>query len=83
MSKDAIQQKREHGYIALEVIKKHLTNRCFTVGDRYTIADMSLFAYISLALEGGSDLTNFPVTQIWLERLIAQPGHIKITQTSP
>jgi len=80
---DAIQQKWEPGYAALKVVEKHLTDHCFLVGDRYTIADISLFAYISLAPEGGFDLTGFPVTQTWLERLIAQPGHIRITQTCP
>ncbi len=78
--RDAIKQKREPGYAALTVMERHLTNHLFFVGERYTIADIGLFAYTHVADEGGFDLMRFPEIQAWIERVKAQPQHISITQ---
>lgn len=78
--RDAINQKREPGYAALRVMEKHLANRAFLVGERYTIADIGLYAYTHVAHEGGFELTGFPAIKAWLERVKAQPKHISITQ---
>ena len=78
--KEALNQKREPGYAALTVMEKHLKNCNFFVGERYTIADIGLFAYTHVADEGGFDLTRFPAIQAWLERVKAQPRHISIAQ---
>ena len=78
--RDAINQKREPGYAALTVMERHLTNHLFFVGERYTIADIGLFAYTHVADEGGFDLIRFPEIQAWIERVKAQPQHISITQ---
>jgi glutathione S-transferase len=77
--RDAINQKRESGYAALTVMETHLTNHQFFVAERYTIADIGLFAYTHVADEGGFDLGQFPAIQAWLERVKAQPQHIRIT----
>lgn len=79
--RDAINQKREPGYAALTVMEKHLKLYEFFVGERYTIADIGLFAYTHGADEGGFDLTRFPAIQAWLERIKAQPQYISITQS--
>lgn len=76
--RDAIKQKKEPGYAALGVMEKHLENNQFFVGDRYTIADIGLFAYTHVAPEGGFDLTQFPAIQTWIERVMAQPRYIGI-----
>jgi glutathione S-transferase len=78
--KEALAQKREPGYAALRVMENHLKEHYFFVGERYTIADISLFAYTHVANEGGFDLTRFPAIQAWIERVKAQPRHISITQ---
>jgi glutathione S-transferase len=57
----------------------HLADRRFLVADRYTIADISLYAYTHVADEGGFDLGRFPAINAWLERVAAQPGHVPIT----
>lgn len=77
---EAIKQKQEMGYAALGVMEKHLTSRSFFVGERYTIADIALFAYTHVAYEGGFDLIHFPAIQAWIERVKAQPGYININQ---
>ena len=76
--RDAINQKKEPGYAALGVMEKHLENNQFFVGDRYTIADIGLFAYTHVAPEGGFDLTQFPAIQTWIERVMAQPRYLSI-----
>ncbi|MBD2454820.1 glutathione S-transferase family protein [Nostoc sp. FACHB-87] len=75
----ALAQKQEPGYAALRVMENHLQSRWYFVGDRYTIADIALFAYTHVADEGGFDLSRFPAIQKWIERIKAQPGYISIT----
>lgn len=79
--RDALSQKREPGYAALTVMENHLSDREFFVGERYTIADIALFAYTHVADEGGFELTQFPAIRAWLGRVKAQPQHISITQS--
>jgi len=76
--RDALAQKREPGYAALTVMEKHLTSHTFFVGECYTIADISLFAYTHVADEGGFDLTRFLAIQAWLERVRSQPRYVSI-----
>lgn len=78
--REAIEQKRKPGYAALSLMENHLTSHIFFVGERYTIADIALFAYTHVADEGGFDLTQFPAIQAWIERVKAQPRYISITQ---
>ncbi|WP_293156435.1 glutathione S-transferase family protein [Microcoleus sp. bin48.metabat.b7b8b9.023] len=76
---DALQQKQAPGYAALGVMEQHLEKNDFFVGDRYSIADIGLFAYTHVAGEGGFDLTGFPAIKTWIERIKNQPRYISIT----
>jgi glutathione S-transferase len=75
-----VESKREPGYRALGVMEGHLAERGFFVADRFSIADVALYAYTHVAEEGGFDLGAFPAIRRWLERVSDQPGHIPITQ---
>ena len=60
-------------------MERHLADRAFLVGERYSIADISLYAYTHVAHEGGFDLGQYPCdSRRWLERVASQPGHIAI-----
>jgi len=72
--------KREAGAAALRVMEGHLAKRSFFVGERYTIADIALYAYTHVAEEGGFGLVKHPAIREWLARVAAQPGHVPITQ---
>ena len=72
-------QKREGGRKGLEALERGLTGKEFLVGDRYSVADISLYAYTHVAHEGGFDLEPYPWIWAWIERVAAQPGHIQIT----
>jgi glutathione S-transferase len=76
--KEALQQKQAPGYAALGVMEQHLENQAFFVSERYTIADIGLFAYTHVAGEGGFDLTRFPAIQTWIDRVKNQPRYISI-----
>ena len=56
----------------------HLESRPFFVGERYTIADIALYAYTHVAHEGGHDLTPYAGVRSWLVRVAAQPAHVSI-----
>jgi glutathione S-transferase len=68
----------ERGHAALAVMERHLTDRSFFVADRYTIADIGLYAYTHVAHEGGFDLAPYPAVRGWLARVASQPGHVPI-----
>lgn len=75
-----VASKREPGLRALQVMEDHLAGQGFFVADRFTIADVALYAYTHVADEGGFDLTGFPAIRDWLERVSAEPGHVPITR---
>jgi glutathione S-transferase len=74
-----IEARREGGYAALRAMEQHLDGRAFLVGERYTIADIALYAYTHVADEGGFDLGRFPAVRAWLDRVREQPGHVLMT----
>jgi glutathione S-transferase len=75
-----LSQKQKLGHDALGVMEGHLAARAFFVGERYSIADIALYAYTHVADEGGFDLARFPAVRAWLDRVRAEPRHIPITQ---
>jgi glutathione S-transferase len=79
-SAQEIAAKEQGGVAALRVMEGHLARHPFFVGDRYSIADIALYAYTHVAPEGGFDLAPFPALRAWLERVAAQPGYIPITK---
>ena len=70
--------RTEGGYRALDAMERHLDGRSFLVGERYSLADISLYAYTHVAHEGGFDLDPYAATRAWLDRVAAQPGHVAI-----
>jgi glutathione S-transferase len=71
--------KRQGGDAALDAMERHLQTSPFLVAERYTIADIALYAYTHVAEEGGFDLSERPAIRSWMERIAAQPRHIPIT----
>ena len=75
----ALPDKMSRGYLALDVMEEHLNGREFMVGDSYSVADISLYAYTHVASEGGFDMDHYPHISRWLDRVAAQPRHLAIT----
>jgi len=61
---------------ALAILDRELEARTFIAGATYTIADMSLFAYVHRAGEAGLALSDYPRIVGWIERVRAQPGFL-------
>ena len=75
---DQLPEKTKTGYVALDAMERHLAGKSFLVGEKYSIADISLYAYTHVADEGGFDLDPYSAIRAWLERVAAQPGHVPI-----
>jgi glutathione S-transferase len=78
-SQEELDARRAGGYTALQAMERHLAEREFLVAERYTIADIALYAYTHVAQEGGFDLSGLPAVRAWLKRVAEQPGHVPIT----
>lgn len=74
-----VEAKREAGRRALQILDAELARRDFIAGERYSIADIALFAYTSRADEGGFALASFPQVGAWIARVQDQPGHLAET----
>ncbi len=59
---------------ALAVLEEHLAERAFLVGERCSIADVSVFGYTHVAPDAGYELDRYPAVTAWLERVRDQPG---------
>jgi glutathione S-transferase len=66
----------ERGGAALAVMERHLEREPFFAGDRYSVADIALYAYTHCASDGGFDLAAYPAMQGWLARVKSQPRHV-------
>jgi glutathione S-transferase len=75
---DELAERHRLGYLALDGMEAHLAGREFLVADRYSIADIALYAYTHVADEGGFDLKRYPAIRAWLDRVAAQPRHVTI-----
>ncbi|MCG6147554.1 glutathione S-transferase family protein [Leptospira levettii] len=63
------ESKQLGGHKALKVMEFQLQKSPFLVGDYFTIADISLFAYTHVAHQGGFDLTSYPNIRRWINRI--------------
>ena len=70
------ESKMNGGYRALEVMEGQLRGSAFFVGERYSIADIALYAYTHVADEGGFDLARLSAVRAWLARVKEQPGYV-------
>ena len=68
--------KREAGLAALDLMDKHLAERKWFVADRFSLADICLFAYTHVADEADFDLEAYPDIIRWMERIMLMPEHI-------
>lgn len=72
--------KQAQGRQALTIMNEHLTQHTWFAAERYTIADIALYAYTHVADEGGFDLSNYPHILQWMDRLASQPNHSRINE---
>jgi glutathione S-transferase len=78
-NQEAIVQKQALGYAALQVMEQHLEQHDYFVGNRYSIADIALYAYTHVAEEGNFDLSKFPAILAWFDRIVGQSNYLTIS----
>lgn len=71
--------------VSLKILNNHLENSQYVVGDRLTIADLSLCGYLFWPDEFGIDWKDYPNIERWLQQISSQerwvapyelmPGH--------
>jgi len=71
-----LQQKMGPGYQALDAMEQHLSSQAFFVAERYTIADIGLYAYTHVAHEGGFDMSKYSAIASWIARVRSQAGYV-------
>lgn len=73
---EVVSQRRATAEKSLRILDAWLAQREFLTESGYSIADMSVFAYVSRADEAGFALSNYPGVAAWVERVRAQPGFL-------
>src|SRR5271154_2348292 len=76
LQRHAFEDWMEEGHRALGVMDNHLALHDFFAAERYTIADIALYAYTHVAHLCDFDLRPFPAVRTWLERVAAEPDHV-------
>jgi glutathione S-transferase len=76
LQQHALEDWMEEGYRALGVMERHLTRHRFVAADRYSIADIALYAYTHVAHTCDYELERFPAVRDWLARVADQPRHV-------
>src|SRR4051795_13567321 len=76
LQQHALDDWMEEGNRSLGVMENHLKDHRYFVAERYTVADLALYAYTHLAHECDFDLTSFAAIRAWLSRVEAQPDHV-------
>jgi glutathione S-transferase len=71
---------QEGAYVALGKVDDWLSTHDWLVDNRYTIADIGMFGYVSMASQGGYDMTRFPSIDAWSARVRAQPGWVPLVE---
>jgi glutathione S-transferase len=75
---ERIAELHKRGHWALGVMETRLAKANWLAGDRFSVADIALYAYTHLAHQGGFDLQPYPGVLRWLARIAARPGHVDI-----
>ncbi|HWT19702.1 MAG TPA: glutathione S-transferase family protein [Variovorax sp.] len=73
-----IERLHADGYAGLEKLDQWLRGRTWLVGAHYTVADLALSAYVSLADQGGYDMARFASIRDWLVRVHGQRGWVPL-----
>jgi glutathione S-transferase len=76
---EKLTEKIARGHDALAVLERGLKGKSFLVADRYSLADIALYAYTHVAPEGGLPLDAYPNIRAWIERIGSQPGWAPIS----
>jgi glutathione S-transferase len=75
--------RRSVGDAALTVLNDRLGRSDYLAGDAYSVADISLFAYVHVANEAGFELNRYPQVEEWIRRVEGTRGHMNDLEPYP
>jgi glutathione S-transferase len=75
--------RRSVGAAALTLLNDKLGKSDYLAGERYSIADISLFAYVHVANEAGFELDEFEWVEAWMQRVRGTPGYMNDLEPYP
>ena len=75
-SAELLKAKHDGSVNTLAVLDRYLSGNEFLNETGYTIADISVYAYVHLAFEAGLPLENFTNVQRWINSVKAQPRYL-------
>ncbi len=70
---DVVAEFGKRAHAAWAILDTHLDGRAYVVGERLTIADLSLCGYLFWPDELAVDWSSYPAIAAWLERIRATP----------
>jgi len=73
-------QRQARGHEALAVMEQHLRGRSWFVEERFSLADIALYAYTHVAEEGGLELARYPQLRAWIGKVAAQPRYVRLLE---
>jgi glutathione S-transferase len=73
---DAAKRLSSSGTAALRLVEDHLDGRDYLVGERYTLADLCIYAYVHVSGAAGLELADYPAIRAWIARVEATPGFV-------
>jgi glutathione S-transferase len=76
LQQHALDDWMEEGQRSLNLLDKHMARNRFAAGERYSVADIALYAYTHLAEQCDFDLRPFPALRNWFARVAAEPQHV-------
>jgi len=79
----SVRARQATGAAVLQVLDDHLREQPYLVGGRYSIADISLYAYVHVADEAAFDLGDYPAVREWVARVEATPRYMNDLQPMP
>ena len=80
---DVFAARLESARAGLETLDRGLVGRRFLLGDGYSVADVSLYAYAHVAGDAGIDMSAYPEIAGWLRRVEATPGFVNDLEPIP
>jgi glutathione S-transferase len=75
--------RRSVGDAALRVLNDRLGKSEYLAGDTYSIADISLFAYVHVANEAGFELSKYPQVKEWTRKIEGTRGYMNDLEPYP
>jgi glutathione S-transferase len=75
--------RKSVGDAALRVMNDRLGKGEYLAGDTYSIADISLFAYVQVANEAGFELSEYPQVKEWTRKIEGTRGYMNDLEPYP